>query len=73
MAVRRADLNKCIGCQNCVNICPMDVFRFDEASRKSVMAYPENCQNCGQCGLNCPGRSLSFDNEIHAYAVTASR
>ena len=38
MAVRRADLNKCIGCRNCVNICPMDVFRFDEASRKSVMA-----------------------------------
>lgn len=73
MAVRRADLNKCIGCQNCVNICPMDVFRFDFASKKSVMAYPENCQNCGQCWLNCPGRSLSFDNEIHAYAVTASR
>ena len=70
MSVARYDLNKCIGCRNCVNICPMDVFLFDEASRKSVMAYPENC---GQCWLNCPGRSLSFDNEIHAYAVTASR
>lgn len=73
MAVRRADLNKCIGCQNCVDVCPMDVFRFDYKENKSVLAYPENCQNCGQCWLNCLGRSLTFDNEIHAYSVTASR
>ncbi|MCD7956204.1 MAG: 4Fe-4S binding protein [Lachnospiraceae bacterium] len=73
MAVRRYDLNKCVGCQNCVNICPMDVFRFDTASNKSVIAYPENCQSCGQCWLNCLGRSLYFDDEIHAFALTASR
>ena len=73
MAVRRADLNKCIGCQTCINICPMDVFRFDSEKKKSVLAYPENCQNCGQCWLNCPAHSLRFDNEIRAFALTASR
>ncbi len=73
MAVRRYDLNKCIGCRNCVNICPMDVFRFDEEANKSVLAYPENCQSCGQCWLNCLGGSLYFDDEIHAYSLTASR
>ena len=51
----------------------MDVFHFDFASKKAVMAYQENCQNCGQCWLNCLGCLLIFDNEIHAYAVTASR
>ena len=73
MAVRRLDLNKCIGCMNCVSICPMDVFRFDAKENKSVIAYPENCQSCGQCWLNCLGHSLYFDNEIRAVALTASR
>ncbi len=49
MSVIRVDLNKCIGCENCVNICPLDVFYFDAAAHKSVLAYPENCQSCGQC------------------------
>ena len=44
MSVARYDLNKCIGCKSCVTVCPMDVFRFDEAAKKSVIAYPENCQ-----------------------------
>ncbi|BDE95581.1 4Fe-4S dicluster domain-containing protein [Raoultibacter timonensis] len=58
MSVARYDLNKCIGCKNCVTICPMDVFRFDSSEMKSVIAYPESCQSCGQCFVNCTGRSL---------------
>lgn len=58
MTVARYDLNKCTGCKNCVTICPMDVFRFDSAEMKSVIAYPESCQSCGQCFVNCEGRSL---------------
>lgn len=73
MAVRRYDLNMCIGCKNCVSICPMDVFRFDDAANKSVLSYPENCQSCGQCWLNCLGHSLNFDNESRGYALTGSR
>lgn len=38
MSVARYDLNKCIGCRSCVKVCPMDVFRFDEVNRKSVIA-----------------------------------
>lgn len=67
------DLNKCIGCENCVNICPMDVFYFDEQAHKSVMVYPENCQSCGQCLVNCKGRSLGISNETFGYPITAYR
>ena len=73
MAIRRYDLNKCIGCRRCVMICPMDVFYFDEAAKKSVIAYPDNCQNCGQCYLNCPADSLCFTGETYSYAMGASR
>lgn len=73
MSVVRVDRNKCIGCENCVNICPMDVFYFDPEAHKSVLAYPENCQSCGQCYLNCKGGSLGMSNELYGYPITAFR
>lgn len=57
----------------CVTVCPMDVFRFDETKKKSVIAYPENCQSCGQCYVNCMGRSLTIVDDMYGYAMTAYR
>ena len=73
MSVVRIDLNKCIGCENCVNICPLDVFYFNQESHKSVIAYTENCQSCGQCYLNCKGHSLGISNDLYAFPITAFR
>lgn len=73
MGVIRVDLNKCIGCKNCVDICPLDVFYFNEDAHKSVLAYPENCQSCGQCFLNCKGRALGISNDQYGYPITAYR
>ena len=73
MSVARYDLGKCIGCGSCMKVCPMDVFRFDTAARKSVIAYPENCQSCGQCFVNCPGRSLTIVSDMYGYAMTTYR
>lgn len=73
MSVVRLDLNRCIGCENCVNICPMDVFYFNAEAHKSVIAYPENCQSCGQCFLNCKGRSLGISNDLFSFPITAFR
>mgnify|MGYP002859637290 CR=1 FL=1 len=67
MTVKRYDLNNCIGCRNCVTVCPCDVMRFDEEANKSVIAYPENCQSCGQCYMNCMGRSLVISLEMINY------
>ncbi|WP_101722217.1 4Fe-4S dicluster domain-containing protein [Eggerthella timonensis] len=68
MAVKRVDLNACIGCGTCAKICPMDVMRFDKESMKSVIAYVENCQCCAQCYLYCPSGSLGFDPATYLYA-----
>ena len=73
MSVARLDLNKCIGCQMCVNVCPMDVFYFDEAANKSVMAFPENCQSCAQCYLHCMGGSLTMSTLRAGYAMSGGR
>jgi NAD-dependent dihydropyrimidine dehydrogenase PreA subunit len=73
MSVIRIDLDKCIGCRNCVDICPMDVMYFDEAAHKSVICYPETCQNCGQCYMNCKGRSLGISNDTFSFAPVSVR
>lgn len=73
MSVIRTDLNRCIGCKNCVEICPLDVFYFNEGAHKSVIAYPENCQSCGQCLVNCRGRALGIANDQFGYPLTAFR
>lgn len=73
MSVARYDLNACIGCRNCVNVCPMDVMKFDAEANKSVIAYPENCQSCGQCYINCLGRSLAIVDNTMGYAINAYR
>ena len=73
MTVKRNDLNLCIGCKTCANICPMDVMRFDASAMKSVIAYPENCQTCGQCYLNCPSHSLGIDCTMYAYSAVSTR
>jgi NAD-dependent dihydropyrimidine dehydrogenase PreA subunit len=69
MAIERYDLNKCIGCRLCINICPMDVYRFDETARKSVIAYPENCQGCGMCYYACLGGSLQLSLHNHMFPI----
>lgn len=73
MSVVRYDLNKCIGCKHCVTVCPMDVFRFDEDANKSVIAYPENCQSCGQCYMGCMGSSLEMSYYQAYFTAAAAR
>lgn len=73
MSVKRVDVNLCIGCGMCMRVCPMDVFRINTELRKSVLAYPENCQSCGQCYYNCPTASLTIVNDMYGYAVNAYR
>ena len=73
MSVARLDLNKCVGCRNCVNLCPMDVFYFDEEAGKSVMAFPEACQSCAQCYLHCVGNSLVMSTLQASYLPSGGR
>jgi NAD-dependent dihydropyrimidine dehydrogenase PreA subunit len=73
MSVARTGLEKCIGCGQCVERCPMDVFYFDNETKKSVMVYPENCQSCGQCYLACPANCLIMVDTIYEYAPVPIR
>ena len=73
MSVFRYDLDKCNGCRMCLNVCPMDVFRYNYENKKSVIAYPENCILCGQCYFYCPAGSLALSSEAYGHTLSSHR
>lgn len=45
----------CIGCNNCVNVCPDDVMMPNpEKKNQPIVVYPEECWYCGACVEECP-------------------
>ncbi|SMP54451.1 4Fe-4S dicluster domain-containing protein [Anoxynatronum buryatiense] len=48
------DQEKCIGCKNCYKSCFVDVIRWDESSKKPIIAYPKDCAHCTYCEAICP-------------------
>ena len=64
------DLEKCKGCEICVNSCPTHVIGMSptvngKGYRYAYMENPENCTGCSNCGIVCP------DGVITVYRVKA--
>lgn len=55
-----ADKNLCIGCCNCLIICPVGAIEL-----KGNKAYIDNdsCVSCKVCIGDCPQNALSFDKK----------
>ncbi len=43
----KVDVEKCTGCEECVNVCPVDVFEIKD--EKSVPVNAEECIGCESC------------------------
>ena len=52
--IESLDEQKCNGCEICFNVCPCDVFRLGSGGHGVRIAYPEDCQTCFACELDCP-------------------
>ena len=48
------DIEKCVGCTNCVKHCPTEAIRIRDG--KAVIT-PERCIDCGECIRVCPHRA----------------
>ena len=64
---------KCEDCLldlECLNFCPADVFDWDAATGKPVVARPLDCiPGCSTCAENCKGKSISLPGKKQVAAA----
>jgi len=48
----------CRGCTMCVDICPADVFDYDEATAMATVARTQDCMGCLSCHYICPSQCV---------------
>jgi ferredoxin len=52
----------CRGCQICVEVCPTEVFSFDETTFKAGVAEAADCIACLSCAYECPSAAITHAN-----------
>jgi len=51
------DVEKCVGCEECVDVCPSDVFEMKD--EKSFPANAEECIGCESCIEVCESDAIT--------------
>ena len=53
----KIDAEKCTGCGQCVEVCPMEAITVDDIAKVNE----EECTDCGTCVDECPVEAISLD------------
>ena len=53
------DADKCAGCEECVDVCPVEVFEMKDD--KSVVVEPEECLGCESCVEVCEENAITVE------------
>jgi NAD-dependent dihydropyrimidine dehydrogenase PreA subunit len=50
----------CIGCKVCIEVCPRNLYSFNEKDNKVDLDYRDNCINCNACVKRCLANCLTI-------------
>ncbi len=59
--IRETELDECIGCGACADICPVDAVKMVE---DKPQVDPNWCIGCGVCAIQCPTNVISISRRI---------
>lgn len=54
------DAGKCIGCEECVDVCPVEVFEMQDG--KSVVINGDDCLGCESCVEACSVDAIEINS-----------
>lgn len=54
------DAVKCIGCEECVDVCPVEVFEMQDG--KSVVINGDDCLGCESCVEACSVDAIEINS-----------
>ena len=52
--------DKCIGCKVCIEVCPRNLYVFDDNDKKVDLINSEKCINCNACVKRCLAQCLAI-------------
>ncbi|MBT3388617.1 MAG: 4Fe-4S binding protein [Desulfobacula sp.] len=55
------DEGKCTGCEECVDVCPVEVFELQ--NEKSVVVNEDECMGCESCIEVCESDAITVEEE----------
>lgn len=58
MYVVTIDADKCEGCEECANNCPVEVLKMVDG--KATVANPDSCEGCETCVSVCPSGAVTL-------------
>ncbi|MDA8211571.1 MAG: mercury methylation ferredoxin HgcB [Clostridia bacterium] len=58
----KLNVDKCIGCGLCVQVCPHNVFAIKEG--KANILDKNSCMECGACSKNCPVSAIDVKSGV---------
>ena len=54
------DVDKCIACETCVQVCPQTLFEMKDDKARFIQERVDDCTACETCVNNCPASALSM-------------
>jgi len=54
----KVDSEKCTGCGNCVEVCPVEAISMNN---EKAVVDEDTCTECGLCVDECPNDAISLD------------
>ena len=56
------DVDKCIGCKLCEQVCPHGVFTVEKGKARIIDL--DACMECGACAKNCEAEAITVESGV---------